>query len=229
MKYCPNCGKENTSRICPACGSKQTIKQPNYCGWCGNELSANATICPNCKIKVKQSGLNKLLMFVGIFLIIPGFLNLVVVEGYDIERYKAAFGLIIAGTLLLPFVGNIIFVKANNNVTRLLLTIARTILAIIFIGLLCLNPAEPETVENRACTEAVEVFHQNVRLKNEQSFQVNEFNIRKFPYDDGTELYRVVIFYSAQNGFGGMGSDSYTVDLMYYPDTDTFQVQDAHE
>ena len=229
MKYCPNCGKENTSRICPACGSKQTIKQPNYCGWCGNELSANATLCPNCKTKVKQGLLTKPLMFLGIFFLIQGILFLFTDDFVFTEDFQISIGYLGAGVLLLPFIGNMIFVKNNNSIARIALTVARVFAAFLLIGILCASPVEPPTVSERACTEAVEVFHQNVRLKNEQSFQVNEFDIRKYPYDDGSELYRIVIFYSAQNGFGGMGSDSYTVDLMYYPDTDTFQVQDAHE
>ena len=41
MKYCTNCGKENSKRMCINCGAKQNSIH-KFCGWCGIELNQNA-------------------------------------------------------------------------------------------------------------------------------------------------------------------------------------------
>ena len=92
-------------------------------------------------------------------------------------------------------------------------------------------PKESQTIEQRACAEAVEVFHKNVRLKNESSFQLNSYNVKT--YDEvyqGNEnftRYFVTLNYSAQNSFGGNSTDTYEVVLLYNNEDDTFTTLSA--
>ena len=117
---------------------------------------------------------------------------------------------------------------------KLLLHIARIALIIILFFSSCKLteiPKESQTIEQRACAEAVEVFHKNVRLKNESSFQINSYNVKT--YDEvyqGNEnftRYFVTLNYSAQNSFGGNSTDTYEVVLLYNNEDDTFTTLSA--
>ena len=231
MKYCTNCGKESTKRICPHCGVKQNSIH-NFCGWCGQELNENAVICPNCQTKVYQGIMEKIIKVIGRILLV---VSLIFIVMGDTEVKIQGIFLLAAALILMPFLSNIIGMAFGNKYKKTLLSSIRLIAAAVIVcaGFTVVSiPSEPPSIKSRVYDEAIDVFHQNVRLKNEQSFTVNSYStITDENYNDSENLtrYIITIDYSAQNGFGGMGRDEYTVGLLYDKDTDSFSTLSAHE
>lgn len=232
MKYCTNCGKENSKRICPHCGAKQNTTH-KFCGWCATELNINSFVCPNCHERIKKGAFVKISNIIGIILVC--LLAYSTIASQNEYRLYYLIPLVIIIFLLTPFAISLI----QNNFKKpikLLLHILRIALIIILFFSSCKLteiPNEPQTIEQRACTEAVEVFHENVRLKNESSFQLNSYNVRTFDevYQGNENLtrYFVTLYYSAQNGFGGNSTDTYEVVLLYNSEDDTFTTLSAGE
>lgn len=232
MKYCTNCGKESRKGICENCGVKNN-KVHLFCGWCGEQLNANANICPNCKTKIKPGALSKIYKIIAL-LLVPFALVLLVLGANSRTKFNGIC-FIVSTILLLPFVGNFIYSITNKKSTRIILSTTR-ILLVLFLVLVIpystYTPPEPESVQDRAYDEALEVFHQNVRLKNESSFQLNSYQsqvVEEYNENENQTLYKITINYSAQNGFGGNGTDSYTVELIYDENTDEFTTLRGYE
>lgn len=232
MKYCTNCGKENSKRICINCGAKQNSIH-KFCGWCGTELNQNAFVCPNCHERIKKGAFVKVSNIIGI--ILACFLAYGTIAAQNEYRFYYLIPLAIIIFLLTPFAISLIQNNSKKPI-KLLLHIARIALIIILFFSSCKlteSPKESQTIEQRACTEAVEVFHKNVRLKNESSFQLNSYNVKTYDeiYQGNENLtrYFVTLNYSAQNGFGGNSTDTYEVELLYNSETDTFTTLSAGE
>ncbi len=224
MKYCRNCGKETTAKICPHCGSNSK-KAENYCAWCGNEVDKNAVMCPNCHEKLKEGFGAKILSLAGIavalilFLLAAGFLS----EGAVVS----AVLFVVTGVLLLPFVKNIIKkLTFGDKGKRSIFSIARVVvICVALVGAFVTVP-EPEPVENKVykdqATAAAEVvFHEEVQLKNEASYVLNDSVVQyeTTPYK-GAEgsawrLVWVTLDYSAENGFGGTNRNTYKVEMLF--------------
>ncbi len=239
MKYCTNCGKENSKRICTNCGAKQNSIH-KFCGWCGTELNQNAFVCPNCKERIKTGKLFKFFNIVSTILVcFLAFMTIIILLNKEPEKETKLLFTILSATaifLITPFTINLIQVKFKKPI-KPLIHIARILVIMLFAMPLMLanlpESAEPQTIEQRACTEAVEVFHKNVRLKNESSFQLNSYNVKTYDevYQGNENLtrYFVTLNYSAQNGFGGNSTDTYEVVLLYNNEDDTFTTLSAGE
>lgn len=230
MKYCTNCGKENSKRMCINCGAKQNSIH-KFCGWCGIELNQNAFVCPNCHERIKKGAFVKISNIIGI--ILACLLAYCTIAAQNEYRFYYLIPLAIIIFLLTPFAISLIQNNSKKPI-KLLLHIARIALIIILFFSSCKLteiPKESQTIEQRACAEAVEVFHKNVRLKNESSFQLNSYNVKT--YDEvyqGNEnftRYLVTLNYSAQNSFGGNSTDTYEVVLLYNNEDDTFTTLSA--
>ncbi len=218
MKYCGNCGKETTKKICPHCGVKAG-KEHNYCGWCGNEVDKNAVECPNCYEKLNEGTIKKigkiLGAFVAIFLLFMAF-------GYASDGDIATtilFG--VSGLLLLPFVGSIIKkLTFKKKTQRKIFSIIRVLVIVGFVigGFNMIDMTGTDVYPAEATEAALEVFHDEVSLKNEDSFVLNDSSVTyETPYegDENLAYVKVILDYSAQNGFGGMNRDTYTVELIF--------------
>lgn len=86
---------------------------------------------------------------------------------------------------------------------------------------------EPRVYDDVATEYALEVFHDNVKLKNESSFVLNDSYVYSSTYNEDDNKYAKVtvsLDYSAQNGLGGMNRSSYTVYLIYSFQTDSYRV-----
>ncbi len=221
MKYCKNCGKETTAKICPHCGSNSK-KAQNYCGWCGNEIDKNAVVCPNCHEKLKEGFGSKVSKLVGV---IAAVILLILAVGFLQEGgVVSAVCFALTALLLLPFVKSTIRkITFGSKGKRKLLSAIRVlaILVVLVVGFTSLPDSEPvknEVYKDTATAAALEVFHSEVTLKNEQSFVLNDSKVTYVtPYNDNENLalVTVVLDYSAQNGFGGMNRDTYTVKLIF--------------
>ena len=232
MKYCTNCGNENKNKICKNCGVKNgTVHR--FCAWCGNELTENASICTNCNEKVKSSIISKLLNIINVvFAVFMLFFALTFLFNNGI---LSAVFFILSAFSAFPFIKNII---RNNTIKkpklRTLLKIARV--AIIFITMILAfttipqtetpsessDPKEPTVYvvyTDLATKAAEEVFHREVKLKNEASYVLNDSLVYGFktPESDNPNLAKgyVNLDYSAQNGFGGMTRSTYSVTLYF--------------
>ncbi len=218
MKYCGNCGKETTKKICPHCGSKAG-KEHNYCGWCGNEVDKNAVECPECYEKLNEGNVNKIGKILGTFV---GIILLILAFGYALDAEIARtvlFG--VSGFLLLPFVGSIIKkLTFKKKVQRKIFLIIRVLVIVGFVigGFNMIVDTSNRIYTSEATEAALEVFHDEVSLKNEESFVLNDSSVTyETPYNGNEDLayVEVVLDYSAQNGFGGMNRDTYTVELIF--------------
>lgn len=221
MKYCTNCGKETTAKICPHCGNNAQ-KAKNFCGWCGHEVDQNAVMCPNCHERLKESFGAKIRKIVGIaaavFFLVLAFAFLTQ------EAYAAAGLYLILAILLLPITKSLIRKATFGSAAkRHILSIVRVI---AIVGCFCLSIAvlpESEPIPNKvykdeATDAALLAFHNEVTLKNEESFVLNDSNVTyvdSYNGNDNLALVTVLLDYSAQNGFGGMNRDTYTVQLIF--------------
>ncbi len=222
MKYCTNCGKEIAGKICQSCGVKNNSAH-KYCLWCGSEVNENAVICTNCNERIKKSGASK---FLGILSCIFAVLLFALGIGSAGDgAFVSTILYCLGGVALLPFIGGIIrnatFKKAGKRkafkAVRILLVI------VLFIGgLVTMADPAPKTYEiykDEATAAAEVVFHEEVKLKNEASFVINESKVtysnEPYKYHDDLRLVTVVIDYSAQNSMGGMTRDTYTVQILF--------------
>ena len=112
---------------------------------------------------------------------------------------------------------------------RGLRTVLKILRIVIVVLLLCigfvLNDAEkPEeyvVYKDQATAAAEVVFHEEVQLKNEASYVLNDSDVtyQRTPYNDVEgSPYRLVwvkLDYSAQNGFGGLNREVYTVEMIF--------------
>ena len=77
-------------------------------------------------------------------------------------------------------------------------------------------PEAIDQINTKTATEkAEEEFHKRVQLKNEDSYTLNDTKVTAEYKEDGSIYITVRLDYSAQNGFGGMNRESYTVYLLY--------------
>ena len=221
MKYCRNCGKETTKKICPHCGNKAKEAQ-NYCGWCGNEVDKNAVECPQCHEKLKTGFILKIGSVLGVLVALFLFFFAIIYATDGAIGTTILFA--VGGLLLLPLVGSIIKkLTFNKKAIRKILSVVRifVVLGVVFGGFVMMPEAEPvknEVYKDQATEAALRVFHNEVSLKNEESFVLNDSIVTyDTPYEGNENLayVKVILDYSAQNGFGGMNRDTYTVELIF--------------
>lgn len=223
MLYCRNCGIETTKKICPGCGNKSKDGE-NYCGWCGNKVDKNAVKCPQCQEKLKAGRGEKFLKFVCIIAaIVFLFMGLSRISN---DSVVTGILFVAAGLLLLPPVGNLIKnLTSGNKAVKKAFSVIR-IIVVVIVAIICMvtpkdtyeGPTEYKVYDKDATEEAVEVFHQRVPLKNEESFVLNDSDVTvETPYegDANKALVTVVLDYSAQNSFGGMNREEYTVKMRF--------------
>ena len=103
--------------------------------------------------------------------------------------------------------------KATRNVA---------VIALLCVGMANITSQREVTVYKEEATAVAEmVFHEEVHLKNESSYVLNDSKVtwETTPYNniEGSplRLVWVTLDYSAQNGFGGMTRDTYTVELLF--------------
>lgn len=225
MTYCTNCGKENSKKICPHCGVKRNATH-KFCEWCGSEISEKASICTNCGENIKSGFGSKVR---GVLKVICAILIYDSVTGCIYRAEAPVIPLLcfaIAFIMLLPFVKRIIkMFTLKKKGLRFALTTVKVILvlALIITGNMCIRyKVTPEVAKDRA----VEFFHDEVKLKDESSFVLNDWDcfISEDPYqhDVNKQAVSVVLDYSARNGFGGMTRNAYTITMIHNKTNGTF-------
>ncbi len=218
-KFCTNCGKENNKKICQHCGVKKNTTHL-FCEWCGNPISENVTICTSCQEKVKPNGSAKIFNIISLLGIV--FLLFSIIMSLSSSAFLPVILFVIGIILLLPFTKNAIKCATHNKQSlRKPLSVVRIFLVIIlaFIGLVSQPAAEFEVYTDDATKAAEIVFHEEVALKNENSFVINDSDVTYLtePYNgkENLRLVTVVIDYSAQNGFGGSNRNDYTIKILF--------------
>jgi ferrous iron transport protein B len=83
-----------------------------------------------------------------------------------------------------------------------------------------INEKKETVIDTEALDVAESAFHSKVKLKDEASYVLNEYQVtyNKAQFEDKDEEYcdvRVVLDYSAKNSLGGMVRDTYTVELKF--------------
>ncbi len=220
MKYCTNCGKECSGKICPSCGVKNNTSH-KYCGWCGSDVHENAVICTKCNERIKQSGASK---FFGIVTLLFAVVLFALGIGSALDgAFVSTILYWLGGILLLPFIGGIIrnatFHQPGKR--KAFQTVRIILIVVLFVGgLVTMAAPDPFEIYTEDATAAAEVvFHEEVKLKNEASFVINESKVTYFndayKNNEDLRLVTVVIDYSAQNSMGGMTRDSYTVKILF--------------
>lgn len=229
MKYCTNCGTENTKKICNSCGVKIN-KTHKYCGYCGKEINENAVICTACGKSIKPTVKDKIFNILGwIFALFFIFLAIPSIENSDYLGIAFCFGAAIIST---PIIGKLlkkIFKGKLSTIIRIVLIIVCFACSLEFS-----QDVQFEIYQEDATAAAEVVFHEEVNLKNEASFVINDSKVtyetedytKKVDYAADTyktypnvRLVNVVIDYSAENGFGGTNRDTYTVKLLFSTET----------
>lgn len=234
MSYCTNCGCESNKKVCIQCGVKNK-KLHNYCYFCGNALDPNAVICPNCKEYIKLPKKSFILdIILLLFSLFTFLLFFTLKETFKISFSKSYFFIILSIILALPAVKNIIrkylynkssLLKKSINIGRYVLIIALAFASFAVFPTKEINSAtnalneelsKPVFSEEDAVNAAVNVFHNKIKLKNEDSFTINGTKVTELPPDENRiEQVWVEIDYSAQNGFGGYNRETKTIILEY--------------
>ena len=217
--FCTNCGKESNKKVCPYCGVKRNTTH-QFCSWCGNPISENAVICTSCKENVNGADMSKLFKIIRVLCLIALFFAMAM--SFLTSAYLSGVLFAFAIIFLLPFVKNIVITATHNKQTiRKPLNVMRIFLVIVLavIGMATQPETEYAVISENATRAAEVVFHENVALKNEESFVINDSDVTysTTPYN-GKENFRlvtVVIDYSAQNGFGGMSREDYPVQILF--------------
>ena len=223
MTYCTNCGKENSKKICPHCGVKRN-KMHKYCEWCGNEIAEKAIICTNCGEKIKGGkikGFFKLLLVALLLMMLATLLFSTPVT----SPVPSTFFMLAALILLLPFVKRIIrkYTVGKKRLKTILKTARILLVAAFFVIGMKFWPTY-EAIEYSVYTEdalraAEVVFHEEVKLNNEQSFVRNGGHAwyETTPYNENENLRKVyaTLDYSAENIFGGMARKTYKVEMLF--------------
>lgn len=239
MKYCTSCGEKSGHKICRSCGVKEN-KEHKYCGWCGAPLNENAAVCTNCGMKVKPNRLTNIIgTIIGIVLLLLAALSsLSILAIGSIEMRISAYfisiaTLAIAGVLCFPFAERQIKTAfLGNKFVRQIALFARIVLVVVLVMVAnksatyaIVDPqysVNPYTAEDKA----IAVFHENVRLKNEDSFVINDYKVysNDEPYKgyDNLRYVKVVLDYSAQNGFGGNNRTKYTIEMYFDTEKDCY-------
>lgn len=159
------------------------------------------------------------------------------VAGFALTKITWKFALFGAIVLVLctPIIFNIIK-KCTHNArkrkmvrTTLWFVIVLTFF-ISFFGMTMNFDDGGQTVTEHVITEneiidvAVNCFHDEVKLRNEASFVLNDAQVflKEEEEETGTQTFKIIIDYSAENGFGGMERETYTVFLRYDKETDQY-------
>ena len=217
--FCTNCGKESNKKVCPHCGVKRNTTH-QFCSWCGSPISENAVICTSCKENVNGADVSILFKIIRVLGLIALFFAMVM--SFLTSAYLSGVFFAFAIIFLLPFVKNIVITATHNKQTiRKPLNVIRIFLVIVLavIGMATQPETEYAVISENATSAAEVVFHENVALKNEESFVINDSDVTysTTPYN-GKEKFRlvtVVMDYSAQNGFGGMSREDYTIQILF--------------
>lgn len=220
--YCTNCGVENSKKVCEHCGVKKNATH-KHCAYCGTELAENVSICTNCKESVKGESI--LWNIVNILVSIPilGVLFMAIGEG---QPALVIICLVLSLLLCLPFIKPLIRkITIGKKPLRKVIKIARIAVVVILflVAITNLATVEPEikVYKNEATAAAEVVFHEEVKLKNEASYVLNDSEVlwQTTPYKDVENspwrLVTVTLDYSAENGFGGTNRETYVVEMLF--------------
>lgn len=222
MIYCTSCGETGDAKICESCGVARGTKH-NYCGWCKSEIKEGAAICLECKERVKVTKgvrLRKVLdILIAMFLL---YLSVVAFtdDAKKTSSYLIAIILLCLAIFHLPYFRELIKRKTiGNKKKRIAIHAIKGIVCfIIFINAMASSEIEVtySVATTPATKAAVVVFHEEVTLKNVDSFVVNDSVVRAGePNEEGVVTVTVTIDYSAQNGFGGLNRDNKDIKLLF--------------
>ena len=222
MAYCTNCGEESSKKICESCGVKRNTTH-KHCAFCGAELPEKAALCTNCKEPIKGESIIWNIINILISIPLMAVLFMAIGEGQPILVIGC---LLLSFLLCLPFIKSIIRkATIGKKGLRKILKLVRVLAVFLFffIGMVNLQEMEVEyTVYKDNATAAAEVvFHEEVHLKNESSYVLNDSEVQwqTTPYKDveGSRwrLVWVTLDYSAQNGFGGTNRETYKVEMLF--------------
>ncbi len=237
MNYCSNCGEKSSKKICEHCGVKKNTTH-HFCEWCGNPLNENATLCTKCHERIRPSGISK---FSGIICIL-GIIVFIfaAILALSLNAILSTVIFIIGLVLLMPFIKQLIKkVTHEKQWLRSIINTARVFLvfALFVVGIMVTPDSNSnityEIYTNEATKAAEVVFHEEVALKNESSFVLNDSKVTYLtePYNghENLRLVFVEIDYSAQNGFGGMNRESYTVEILFnYENGEYYRLDGSH-
>lgn len=217
MTYCTNCGKEHTGKICRNCGVKHNTTH-NFCQWCGREVDSKAVVCVACKERIRPSAgsvLSKIISYIVAIWLLIG-MGVTISDGGWIMAAMLAFVTI----LILPISKELIRRHTFQKLTlRKILNGLRILLAcsIFLISLDFLPDSSYEIYKDTATVAAEVVFHEEVSLKNKESFTINDTTVTYSLRSNSETAYDVYVEfdYSTQNGFGGMNRDTYSVTMIF--------------
>lgn len=223
IKYCTNCGKELRGKVCQNCGAKENTVH-KFCFWCGEPLDENAYVCIKCQEPISKK--RNVLLTIFRWTLFLLFL-ICSMAAFTLSCISGGILFAIAAILLLPPIDKLIDTISHQIIRLRPIFYAGKVLCVLALALLgCVSfanaPSVPETyvVYKDLATSAAEVvFHEEVNLKNEESFVINDSEVTYKPYSNFDEneyyLVTVILDYSAQNGFGGMNRDLYTVKMVF--------------
>lgn len=219
MKYCTNCGQPTKKKICPHCGVKRN-RVHKYCGWCGTELNQHAMICTACNESIKPSIISR---FFDVINILFSFICVLFVwASITVYEIPSAILLFLCAILSFPTIKKgIRSYTIQHKTKRIILYLVRflTICILFVISMLIFAPSADATKykvsEKEAIAAAEAVFHEEVTLKNESSFVLNDATVTYYEQEGNNIIVSVLLDYSAQNGFGGMNRDIYPVRLKF--------------
>lgn len=227
--YCTNCGTESSKKICSNCGVKRNSVH-KYCAYCGAELTPNASICTSCQEPIKGEPIFWNILNIVIAVLLFSILSMALDEGQPI---LVIICLALSLVLCLPIIKSIIKKFTIGKLgLRKILKLARNVAIVLFfvVGMTNLveveNNVEMKVYKNEATDKALEVFHNEVQLKNEASFVLNDSSVTyvdSYNGNDNLALVTVILDYSAENGFGGTNRDTYTVQLIFNYESGTYR------
>lgn len=231
--FCTNCGETvGKSKICPRCHLKTKKNYKKYCRYCGGTVGEKKK-CSMCGSLARVSVIETIVRF---------FLTTLIVF-----CYLLALGWIFLNKMtvvgLTTFIGTLaihIFVYRKKQIrkfkTKLVHNKARKlILSLIYIGVfigliavqLIGTALNDSVIGEYADNSRVISYSENIirqTLKNPSSMKINNSRVEEsFTTDDSWTYYKIVIDYSAQNGFGGYSRDTEEIYVRSFEYADIIQ------
>lgn len=207
--YCTNCGESvGDLKICSHCHLKTKKNYKKYCRYCGGAIGENQK-CSECGSLARASVIESIARF-----FISAIMLVCYIFALSLIRFKmTAMGLaLLVGTLTIhaliyrkkqirKFKTKLFHHKAKKLILTLIyMSVPIGLAASLLVGAALDGSGIGEN--SRVIAYGENCIRQT--LKNPSSMKIHSSNITdSFKTDDGYTYYKILIDYSAQNGFGG--------------------------
>ncbi len=237
--HCTNCGTSvGKLKLCPKCRLKTKKNYKMHCMYCGGTIGNNNK-CNTCGSLARTSLIEIIARFIISIALIFNYLfaigcilvNKMLIEGITVLIGTFAVHIFLYRKRQIKKIKIKLFhVKARKIIFSLIyMGIFLSMFLIMAVGTSLGNSTISDYADNsRAISYSENIIKQT--LKNPSSMQINDSKVAEsFVSDDGWTYYKVIIDYSAQNGFGGYNRKQEEIYVRSFEYSNTIEQISASE